>query len=112
VHETIQKTAARRKELAEGEIGEEEAHKKKNKGRLRNVANVGIAAVWVQSAYSEIKEYREAQKEHAELCEKSEERHQKRLERAKAIKRGEYEGHHVLDRRERRKYLPNADDSD
>jgi hypothetical protein len=112
VHETVEKTRTRRKELAEGEIGEEEAHKRKNKGRLRNAANVGIAAVWVHSAYSEIKEYREAQKEHAELCEKTEERHQKRLDRAKAIARGEYQGHHVLDRNERRKYLRDADDSD
>jgi hypothetical protein len=89
--------------VAEGEITEGEAHKKKNKARLKTAADVGVAAVWIKSAYDEIKEYREAKKEHAECCERQEERHQKRLERAKAIKRGEYQGHHPLD--DYKKYL-------
>jgi hypothetical protein len=109
VHETIEKTAARRKELEEGEISEEEAKKRKNKGRWRNAANVGIAAVWVKSAYDEIMEYREAQKEHAEACERGEERHRKRLERAKALKRGEYKGHHKSGDQERNRYSRDDD---
>jgi hypothetical protein len=95
-HETFEKTQARRKELAEGEISEGEAHKKRNKAKWRTAADVGIAAVWIKSAYDEIKEYREAKKEHSEVCGRGEERHRKRLERSKAIKSGEYKGHHPL----------------
>jgi hypothetical protein len=108
VHETMEKTTARRKELAEGKISEGEAHKRKNKGKWKTAADVSIAAVWIKSAYDEIKEYREARKEHAEACERSEERHRKRLERAKVVKRGEYKGHHFGDGYERRKYLKDA----
>jgi len=32
------------------------------------------------------------------------------MERAKAIRRGEYEGHHKLCEKERRKYLSDGDD--
>jgi len=88
VYETIEKTKERRKELEEGEISEEEAKRKKNRARWKEAANVGIAGVWIKSAWDEIKEYREAQHEHAEICEKAEERHRKRIERAKANKRG------------------------
>jgi hypothetical protein len=112
VHETVEKTRARHKELDEGEISEGEAHRRKNKGRWRNAANVGIAAVWVKSAYDEIMEYREAQKEHMEACERTEERHKQRLERAKAIKRGEYKGHHEMDKAQMKKYLRNVVDDD
>lgn len=105
VHETVEKTRARRKEVAEGEIGLDEAHKKKNRGRWRDAANVGIAAVWLKSAYDEIQEYREAKHEHAEMIEHGEERHKKRVERAKAIQRGEYHGHHELDEDEMKKCL-------
>jgi len=74
---------------------------------------VGIAAVWIKGAVDEIKEYREATKEHQELIEKSEERHRMRIERAKSIKRGEYSGSHHLNAEERRKYLKDVEeDSD
>jgi hypothetical protein len=72
---------------------------------LRNAADVGIAAVWIKSAYDEMKEYREAKKEHAEVCENTEERHQKRIERAKQIKNREYKGHHAM--KDYEKYLKN-----
>jgi hypothetical protein len=96
-HETFEKAQARRKELAEGKISEGEAHKKKKNARLRTAAEVGIAGIWVKGAYDELNEYREAKKEHAEIREKSEKRHQKRLERAKAMKRGDYRGTHAMD---------------
>lgn len=105
VHSTIEKRKKRQEELADGEISEEEADKIRNKGRWRNAANVGIAAVWIKSAVDEIKEYREASKEHREIIEKGEERHRMRIERAKAIKRGEYRGTHRLSPEERRHYL-------
>jgi hypothetical protein len=74
---------------------------------------VGIAAVWIKGAVDEIKEYREATKEHRELIEKSEERHRRRIERARAIKKGEYSGSHHLNAEERRRYLRDVeDDSD
>jgi hypothetical protein len=100
-HETFEKAQARRKELAEGKISEGEAHKKKKNARLRTVAEVGIAGVWVKGAYDELMEYREAKREHVELREKSEKRHQKRLERAEAIKRGDYRGNHAMDDHDR-----------
>jgi len=113
VHSTIEKRKKNREELEEGEISEAEAEKRRNKGRWRNAANVGIAAVWIKGAVDEIKEYREATKEHQEIIEKSEERHRKRIERAKAIKKGEYKGSHHLNDEERRKYLRDVEeDSD
>jgi hypothetical protein len=112
VHSTIEKRKKNREELQEGEISEHEAERRRNKGRWRNAANLGIAAVWIKGAVDEIKEYREATKEHQETIEKSEERHLKRIERAKAIKKGEYKGHHVLDEDERRKYLRDGGEDD
>jgi hypothetical protein len=108
VHETVEKTATRRRELAAGTISEGEARKKKSTGRWRTAADVGIATVWLKSAYDEIKEYREARKEHVEACERGEERHRKRLVR----KRGESRGRRGLDRRERRRFESDADDED
>lgn len=105
VHSTVEKHKKRQEELEDGEISEEEAEKRRNKGRWKNAANVGIAAVWIKGAVDEIKEYREASKEHQETCEKTEERHRMRVERAKAIKRGEYQGTHRLTPDERRHYL-------
>jgi hypothetical protein len=109
-HETFEKAQARRKELAEGKISEGEAHKKKKNARLRTVAEVGIAGVWVKGAYDELMEYREAKKEHAEIREKSEKRHRKRLERAEAIKRGDYRGSHAMDDHDRY-FSDNNDDN-
>jgi hypothetical protein len=86
VHETVEKTQHRRKELAEGKISQEEAKKKKTQGRWKTAADVGIAAVWLKSAYDEIQEYREVRHEYAEVVEKGEERHKRRLERAKSAR--------------------------
>lgn len=110
VHSTIEKRKKRQEELADGDISEEEAERIRNKGRLRNAANVGIAAIWIKGAVDEIKEYREAAKEHQETREKVEERHRMRVERAKAIKRGEYQGTHRLTPEERRRYLKEVEE--
>jgi len=110
VHESMEKAKKRREELAEGEISEEEAKRRKGKGRWRDAANVGIAAVWIKGAVDEIKEYREAQHEHAEMCENAEERHKKRRERAKSIARGEYHGRHALKDNQREKYYDDHDE--
>ncbi|QDS68970.1 hypothetical protein FKW77_008916 [Venturia effusa] len=105
VHSTIEKRKKRQEELAHGDISEEEAERRRNKGRWKNAANVGIAAVWIKGAVDEIKEYREVAKEYEETCEKGEERHRRRVERAKAITRGEYQGTHKLTPEERRHHL-------
>lgn len=105
VHSTIEKRKKRQEELADREISEEEAERRRNRGRWKNAANVGVAAIWIKGAVDEIKEYREAAKEHRESCEKSEERHRMRIERARAITRGEYQGTHKLTSQERRHYL-------
>jgi hypothetical protein len=109
VHETVEKTQKRRKELAEGKISEDEAKKRKNKGRWKTAADVGIAGVWIKSAYDEIKEYTEARKEHSEACERTEERHQKRIERAKAMKRGDYMGRHAINGNKREDDVADGD---
>lgn len=110
VHSTIEKGKKRREELADGDISEEEAERKRNKGRWKNAANVGVAAIWIKGAVDELKEYREAAKEHRETNKKSEERHQMRIERARAITRGEYQGTHRLTPKERRRYLKDVED--
>jgi hypothetical protein len=95
-YETYEKTQHRRRELAEGKISEDEAKQRRKRGRWRTAADVGIAGVWIKSAYDEIKEYREVKKEYSEVCEKGEERHKKRVERAKAMQSGKYSGQHEL----------------
>ncbi|RFU30024.1 hypothetical protein B7463_g6324, partial [Scytalidium lignicola] len=85
IYQSMEKRAARRKAVEEGEMTPEEAKKLKAKATLQDAASVGIAALGIKGAISEIKEANEMRRECREFREKKEERHQKRLERQKGI---------------------------
>ncbi|KAH7329977.1 hypothetical protein BKA65DRAFT_47017 [Rhexocercosporidium sp. MPI-PUGE-AT-0058] len=81
VYQSMEKRDARHKAVAEGDMTPEEARKLKAKATLQDVASVGIAALGIKGAFSEIKEANEMRHECKELREKKEERHKRRLER-------------------------------
>ena len=93
IYQSMEKREARHKAVQEGEMTPEEARKLKAKATLQDAASVGIAALGIKGAMSEIKEANELRHETRELREKKEERHKKRLERQKKLKEGHGGGH-------------------
>jgi hypothetical protein len=83
IYQSMEKRDARHKAVQEGEMTPEEARKLKAKATLQDAASVGIAALGIKGAISEIKEANEMRHECREFREKKEERHKKRLERQK-----------------------------
>jgi hypothetical protein len=92
IYQSMEKREARHKAVQEGEMTPEEARKLKAKARLQDAASVGIAALGIKGAISEIKEVNELRHEYREFSEKKEERHKKRLERQKKSKSGDGDG--------------------
>ncbi|KAG0649958.1 hypothetical protein D0Z07_3585 [Hyphodiscus hymeniophilus] len=88
IYQSMEKREARHKAVQEGEMTPEEARKLKAKATLQDAASVGIAALGIKGAISEIKEANEMRHETREFREKKEERHKKRLERQKKLKEG------------------------
>ncbi|KAI1415677.1 hypothetical protein F5Y13DRAFT_147397 [Hypoxylon sp. FL1857] len=74
---------ARHRAVKEGKLSPEEARKLKTKALLQDAASVGIAALGVKGALSELKEAREQAKAVREWKEERKRRHEKRLERLK-----------------------------
>ncbi|KAF7895141.1 hypothetical protein EAF00_006955 [Botryotinia globosa] len=83
VYASMEARDARHKAVKEGEMTPEEARKLKAKAALQDAASVGIAALGIKGAISEIKEANEIRQECKEFREKKGERHKKRLERQK-----------------------------
>ncbi|ESZ94024.1 hypothetical protein SBOR_5602 [Sclerotinia borealis F-4128] len=83
VYASMEKRDARHKAVQEGEMTPEEARKLRAKAALQDAASVGIAALGIKGAISEIKEANEIRHECKEFREKKDERHKKRLERQK-----------------------------
>ena len=81
IYQSMEKRNARHKAVQEGEMTPEEARKLKAKATLQDAASVGIAALGIKGAISEIKEANEMRHEMREFGEKKEERHKKRLEK-------------------------------
>jgi hypothetical protein len=81
VYQSMEKREARKKAVREGQMSPEEAKKLKSKAVLQDAASIGIAALGIKGAISEIKEANEMRRECREFREKKELRHQKRLER-------------------------------
>ncbi|RDL42104.1 Uncharacterized protein BP5553_02083 [Venustampulla echinocandica] len=88
VYQSMEKRDARRKAVAEGEMSPEEARKLKAKATLQDAASIGIAALGIKGAISELKEVNHIRNECKEFGQKKEERHQRRLERQRAINGG------------------------
>ncbi|KAF3764765.1 hypothetical protein M406DRAFT_351884 [Cryphonectria parasitica EP155] len=81
VYQSMEKRNARHRAVKAGKLSEEEAKKLKTKALLQDAASVGIAAMGIKGAISEMKEARELSHEVAEFREKKEERHQRRMKR-------------------------------
>lgn len=88
VYQSMEKREARQKAVKEGDMSPEEAKKLKAKATLQDVASIGIAALGIKGAMSEIKEANNTRKECREMSEEKEKRHQKRMERQRAAKNG------------------------
>jgi hypothetical protein len=83
VYQSWEKRNARHKAVREGRLSKEEAAKLKSKALLQDAASVGIAALGIKGALSEMKEVREMNHERKEWEEQKELRHEKRLARLK-----------------------------
>jgi len=83
VYQSMEKRDARHKAVQEGEMTPEVARKLRTKATLQDVASIGIAALGIKGAISEIKEANEIRREYREFSTKKEERHKKRIERLK-----------------------------
>jgi len=81
VYQSMEKRDARRKAVAEGDMTLEEARKLKAKATLQDVASIGIAALGIKGAFSEIKEANQMRLDCRNLRQEKEERHQRRLQR-------------------------------
>ncbi|KAK0612947.1 hypothetical protein B0T17DRAFT_610387 [Bombardia bombarda] len=86
VYESVEKRKVRQRAVKEGLLSPEEAKKLKRKALLQDAASIGIAALGIKGAISELKEAREIAHEMHEWKEKKEERHQRRLERLRRPK--------------------------
>jgi hypothetical protein len=93
VYQSVEKRSARNKAVAEGKISEEQAKKLKNKAILQDVAAVGIAALGIKGAISEMKEANELRHEMHQWNLEKQERHQRRLERQRRLANGGFVDH-------------------
>lgn len=87
VYQSMEKRNARHKAVKAGRLSPEEARKLKSKALLQDAASVGIAALGIKGAISEMKEAREMSHELTEWHHEKEERHKKRLERLERQKK-------------------------
>ncbi|KAK1757611.1 hypothetical protein QBC47DRAFT_161483 [Echria macrotheca] len=85
VYQSMEKRKARQKAVREGRLSEEAAEKMKSRAILQDTASIGIAALGIKGAISELKEARESVHEMREWKEKREERHKRRLERQRRL---------------------------
>ena len=92
IYQSMEKRDARHKAVAEGEMTPEEARKLKAKATLQDAASVGIAALGIKGAISEIKEANELRHECREFNEKKAERHRRRMERIRGQMNGSEAG--------------------
>ncbi|KAK3394559.1 hypothetical protein B0H63DRAFT_49920 [Podospora didyma] len=79
VYASYEKRNKRQKAVREGKLSPEEAKKLKTKAILQDAASVGIAALGIKGAISELKEAREMTHEMREWKHQKAERHERRL---------------------------------
>ncbi|TEA16548.1 hypothetical protein C8034_v010199 [Colletotrichum sidae] len=85
VYQSMEKRNARQKAVREGRLSPQEAKKLKSKALLQDAASVGIAALGIKGAWSELKEAKEMTHECKEFQHEKALRHQKRLERQRRL---------------------------
>ncbi|KAL0936621.1 uncharacterized protein CTRU02_208836 [Colletotrichum truncatum] len=88
VYQSMEKRNARQKAVREGRLSPQEAKKLKTKAMLQDAASVGIAALGIKGAWSELKEAKEMSHECKQFQQEKALRHQKRLERQRRINGG------------------------
>ncbi|KAI5862687.1 hypothetical protein GGS23DRAFT_571352 [Durotheca rogersii] len=81
VYGSVGQRNARHKAVKEGRLSPEEARKLKTKALLQDAASIGIAALGVKGAISELKDAREQVKAVDEWKEEKKRRHERRMER-------------------------------
>ena len=74
----------RYEQVKNGTLSREEARREKNKARMQDAAAVGIAALGIKGAYGKWQATNATRKGYSEHKKAKQERHQKRLERAKS----------------------------
>ncbi|CAJ2513446.1 Uu.00g015650.m01.CDS01 [Anthostomella pinea] len=90
VYSSMNAREARHKAVAEGKLSPQEARKLKTKAILQDAASVGVAALGIQGAVSELKEARAQAKEVREWKEEKQRRHERRIERLKRANSDHY----------------------
>lgn len=88
VYQSMEKRNARQKAVREGRLSPQEAKKLKSKAILQDAASVGIAALGIKGAWSELKEAKDMTHECKQFQQEKALRHQKRVERQRRL-RGE-----------------------
>lgn len=81
VYSSMEKRKARRKAVNEGRLSENEAKKLKTKAIMQDAASVGIAALGIKGAISEMKEAKHLTLECKEFKQEKARRHEKRMQR-------------------------------
>ncbi|KAK7970232.1 hypothetical protein PG996_001334 [Apiospora saccharicola] len=94
VYTSMEKRNARHKAVKEGRLTPMEAKKLKSKALMQDAASVGIAAMGIKGAISEMKEAREQNHQVKEWNQEKQRRHEKRMERLKRAN----DSHHVRSR--------------
>lgn len=89
VYESMEKRQARQKAVKEGRLSSAEAKKLKTKAIVQDAASIGIAALGIKGAISELKSAKDLTHECHEFKQQKALRHEKRLERRKRIPLGE-----------------------
>jgi hypothetical protein len=93
IYSSLEARDKRQQQLIAGEISEDEARRRRNKGRWQDAAAVGVAAIGIRGAMGEWHEVEDKSAEHKRLLKERKERHQRRMEkqrRAREIDRGSY----------------------
>ncbi|KAK8113720.1 hypothetical protein PG999_005789 [Apiospora kogelbergensis] len=83
VYSSMEKRNARHKAVKEGRLTPMEAKKLKSKAIMQDAASVGIAAMGIKGAISEMKEAREQTHQVKEWNQEKQRRHERRMERLK-----------------------------
>ncbi|KAL2157459.1 hypothetical protein VTH06DRAFT_6151 [Thermothelomyces fergusii] len=88
VYQSMEKRHLRQKALAEGKIGEDQASKLKHKALLQDAAAVGIAALGIKGAISDVKQANDLRREVRQWELEKAERRRRRLERQRRLASG------------------------
>jgi len=88
VYQSMEKRHVRQKAVREGKISAEQADKMKHRAILQDAAAVGIAALGIKGAISEVKEANEMRHEMREWKLEKQERHEKRLQKQRLMANG------------------------